>query len=59
MRCRRILERPPGNRRWATPMEGVGWFLAVGNLTLDGTQDGFPHISSMTESYTSICEIPR
>jgi hypothetical protein len=48
-----------GTGRWTTPMEGVGWVLATGNLTLEGTQDGFPLISSMTGSSTSICEVLR
>jgi hypothetical protein len=38
-------------------MEGVGWVLAAGNLTFEGTEGGLGLITSMTGSATPICEV--
>jgi hypothetical protein len=46
-----------GAGRWTTPMEGVGWVLAAGNLTFEGTEGGFALIATMTGSSTSLCEV--
>jgi hypothetical protein len=46
-----------GTGRWTTPMEGTGWVLANGNLTLDGLEDGFALISSMHGHAVSICDL--
>jgi hypothetical protein len=46
-----------GTGSWTTPMVEVGWVLAHGNLTFDGTQDGFSLISSVRGSWTSICDL--
>jgi hypothetical protein len=48
-----------GAGRWTTPMVDTGWVLAAGNLTFDGTQDGFSLISSMNGSARSICDLTR
>jgi hypothetical protein len=46
-----------GTGRWATPMVDRGWVVAAGNLTFDGTQDGFSLISTMNGTATSICDL--
>jgi hypothetical protein len=46
-----------GAGRWTTPMVDTGWVLAAGNLTFDGTQDGFSLISSIDGSARSICDL--
>jgi len=46
-----------GTGRWTTPMVDTGWVLATGNLTFDGTQDGFSLISSTRGNVTSICSL--
>ncbi len=46
-----------GRGRWTTPMEGAGWVLASGNLTLDGLKDGFALISSLNGRAVSICDL--
>ena len=46
-----------GTGRWVAPMEGVGWVLAAGNLTFQGTEGGLGLITSMTGSATPICEV--
>jgi len=46
-----------GTGRWTTPMVDAGWVLAAGNLTLDGTQDGFSVISALDGHSTSICTL--
>jgi hypothetical protein len=46
-----------GTGRWATPLEGTGWVLASGNLTLDGLEDGFAVIESLNGRAVSICEL--
>jgi hypothetical protein len=46
-----------GVGRWTTPMVDVGWVLASGNLTLNGTQDGFALIESVSGHVQSICDL--
>jgi hypothetical protein len=46
-----------GTGRWTTPMVDVGWVLAAGHLTFDGTQDGFALISTMNGSSRSLCDL--
>ena len=46
-----------GTGRWTTPLEGTGWVLANGNLTLDGFQDGFSLIADYNGNVRPICEL--
>jgi hypothetical protein len=46
-----------GTGRWTTPLEGTGWVLANGNLTLDGFEDGFSLIASYRGNVSPICEL--
>jgi hypothetical protein len=46
-----------GTGRWTTPMVDVGWVLANGNLTFDGTQDGFSLISTLNGNSVSLCDL--
>jgi hypothetical protein len=46
-----------GTGRWTTPMVDVGWVLANGNLTFDGTQDGFSLISAVNGNSVSLCDL--
>ncbi|MDP9302009.1 MAG: hypothetical protein M3P43_14135 [Actinomycetota bacterium] len=46
-----------GTGRWTTPMVDVGWVLANGNLTFDGTQDGFSLISTVNGNSVPLCDL--
>jgi hypothetical protein len=46
-----------GAGRWTTPMVDAGWVLANGNLTFDGTEDGFSLISTMSGNAVSLCDL--
>ena len=46
-----------GTGRWTTPKVDEGWVLAAGNLTFNGTQDGFALISEMRGTSRSICKL--
>jgi hypothetical protein len=46
-----------GTGRWTTPLEGTGWVLANGNLTLDGFEDGFSLIVDYNGNATAICDL--
>ncbi|HSL12313.1 MAG TPA: hypothetical protein VLA82_13460 [Actinomycetota bacterium] len=46
-----------GTGRWTTPLEGTGWALVIGNLTIDGLEDGFALVVDYTGRATSICEL--
>jgi len=46
-----------GAGRWTTPLQDTGWALVIGNLTLDGLQDGFSLVVDYNGRATSICEL--
>jgi hypothetical protein len=46
-----------GTGRWTTPLEGTGWVLANGNLTLEGFEDGFSLIVDYRGNATAICDL--
>lgn len=47
-----------GTGRWTTPLDGDGWVLAIGMLTLDGYDaDGWSVIGSYAGRATSICDL--
>ena len=46
-----------GTGRWTTPVAGTGWALVIGNLTIDGLEDGFALVVDHTGRATSICEL--
>lgn len=46
-----------GTGRWTTPLEGTGWALINGNLTLDGFQDGFSLVVDYKGHATAISDL--
>jgi hypothetical protein len=46
-----------GTGRWATPVVDDGWVIAAGNLTFEGTDDGFSIVSSMNGNAMSLCDL--